>query len=317
MTRSICWLPLALLGWAAFLSPSAPARAEAPATQPTKFIRFVDRGPDGGELDTADVAYADARGATVHLIAAVHIGERAYYERLARDFDGYDALLYELIMSKDAAPPAGNGAGENSDTFVSRLQILLKRSLDLEFQLDVIDYTKPNFVHADLDKETFEKLQAERGESLWTLMLQAAMSAWANPPPEVAADPREQLRELTDLLCRPDGQRQFKLLIARQMDELDAVASGLGGPDGSVILTERNKAAIAVLDNVLAQGKTKIAIFYGAAHMPDLARQLAARGFKPVDVQWRMAWDMTIRPSEPSTAQRLLDEMIDAIGGGN
>ncbi|HTW94520.1 MAG TPA: hypothetical protein VMD30_06995, partial [Tepidisphaeraceae bacterium] len=51
------------------------AADNAPATQPDKFIRFVDRGAAGGELDTADVAYSNGRGVTVHLVAAVHIAE--------------------------------------------------------------------------------------------------------------------------------------------------------------------------------------------------------------------------------------------------
>ena len=34
------------------------------------------------------------------------------------------------------------------------------------FQLDGIDYNAGNFVHADLDTETFHRMQEERGESI-------------------------------------------------------------------------------------------------------------------------------------------------------
>jgi len=36
--------------------------------------------------------------------------------------------------------------------------------LNLEFQLDEIDYTSPTR-HADLDAQTFQRLQEERGET--------------------------------------------------------------------------------------------------------------------------------------------------------
>ena len=279
------------------------ARADSPATQPAKFIRYVDRGPQGGELDTADVAYTNGKGVTVHLVAAVHIGERGYYDELANGFADYDIVLYELIKSKNAAPPAGDGAGERSQALISRFQIFLKEALNLDFQLDDIDYTKPNFVNADLDKDTFEKMEADRGESMMTLMLQQMMNAWQNPPAAAQADMADQLHELVRLFCSPDGQRQFKLVIAQQMDTLEDAASGLGGPDGTVIVSERNKAALAQLDKSMADGKKKIAIFYGAAHMRDMSKRLGEMGFTPVDTQWHRAWDLTIRLDQPSLDQ--------------
>ena len=41
----------------------------------------------------------------------------------------------------------------------------------MDFQLDDVDYQKKNFVHADLDAETFAKMQEEKGESIVGLML--------------------------------------------------------------------------------------------------------------------------------------------------
>lgn len=295
-------------------APDATPAQPAPTTQPQKFIRFIDRAEAGGELDTADVTYQNAKGVSIHLVAAVHVGERAYYDELSKSFESYDALLYELIMSKDAAPPSGGDDRPKSTDFVSESQQLLKRLLNLEFQLDAIDYTKPNFVHADLDKKTFQKMEADRGESLLSLMVQQAMSAWSTQPPGAANDPQADYGDLVQVLCRPDGERQLKLLLAKQMDDLEAVSAGLDGPGGSVILTERNKAAMATLDRTLAQGKTNVAIFFGAAHMPDMSQRLESRGFTPVAVQWHKAWDMTIRPNEPSMAEKLFNSLLDSMG---
>jgi hypothetical protein len=54
-----------------------------------------------------------------------------------------------------------------------------------------------------------------------------------------------------------------------------------------------------------------VEIFYGAAHMPEMSKKLEQRGFKPVDTQWQMAWDVTIRPNQPSAAEKLLKSLFD------
>jgi hypothetical protein len=108
-------------------------------------------------------------------------------------------------------------------------------------------------------------------------------------------------------------ERQIKLYIAKQIGQMEEHALGLDGPGGSVILTERNKAAMNVLENVLKDGKKDIAIFYGAAHMPDLEKRLATLGFKPVATEWRMAWDLTIRYDEPSAVEKALLDLIKGL----
>lgn len=48
-------------------------------------------------LDTAVVTFKAKDGATVDLIAAIHIGDSEYYEELNSRFKDYDVVLYELI----------------------------------------------------------------------------------------------------------------------------------------------------------------------------------------------------------------------------
>ena len=62
--------------------------------------------------------------------------------------------------------------------------------------------------------------------------------------------------------------------MAQQFESLEGSMSALDGPDGSTIITERNKRCFDVLDKQLAAGKKKIAIFYGAGHLPDMERRL-------------------------------------------
>ena len=295
---------------------TAPAAAAAVAGEPksTDFLRLVDRGNAGSRLETATVAYRNADGTTVYLVSAVHVGEREYFDNLNQNFKLRDAVLYEMVKPKDAPVPLP-GDHVESQSAVSQVQRLMKDMLGLEFQLDAIDYSPPNFVHADLDAETFQKMQAARGESFATMFLQAFMKALQQPP-DLAQDPQdveEMLEDVVKLITRPDMERQLKLRLARQLVDMENSPFGPDAMEGTVLLTERNKAAMAALDRALKDGKRDIAIFYGAAHMPDFAKRLGAIGFRPVATQWNLAWDLTIRADEPSAVEKMLMDLIKGL----
>jgi hypothetical protein len=298
---------------------AATQPATQPSTQPgvpTSFIRFLDDGQGGGSLETADVAFINPQGVSVHLIAAIHIGEKSYYDSLNEDFRSYQVVLYELIKPRDMAPPAP-GQTIQSDSTISQFQRFLKDTLELDFQLDDIDYSAPNFVNADLDRDTFEKMQAERGESFESLMIQQILNSFNQSTTRPDETDAQQMEDMIHVLTRPDMERQIKVVIARQLGEMDMSASGLDGPQGSVILTERNKAAIQTLQDTIATGKKNIAIFYGCAHMPDQAKRLEDLGFMPVSTQWRVAWDLAIRPDQPSAMEKVFDSLFKSLSGND
>lgn len=269
----------------ALLACTTAYAQQAPAQQQTEFLRFQDDGHGGGKLQTAIVTYKNDKGDTVHLVAAVHIGEKSYYDGLNKTFGKYDALLYEMVKPKDAALP--KPGEERSNSIISVIQRFMKDALDLKFQLDEIDYTKPNFVHADLDWETFQKMEEAKGESIWGLMLEQMVHEMMNPPKE---QDEISLPDLLDALSSPDRARQLKLLIGRQFGHIEDQMSGFGG---TVLITDRNKACFKVLRKELTAGKKNVGIFYGAGHMSDMADRLDLMGFHQTGIEWRTAWDMT------------------------
>ena len=282
---------LIVLSLFAFVQQPSRAEQAAPNAEKEKFLRFVEDDDGGGRLEAAIVTYENDKGARVHLVSAVHVGERKYFTDLAKTFEGYDALLYEMVKPRDAAVP---GPGVQSDSMVSTFQRMLKDLLELEFQLDAIDYRAKNFVHADLTAEEFVQLQEERGESILSLMLRAMMAEMQKPQqaPEIS------LPELLVAFTSPDRARHFKMILGRQFEDMEQKVAGLEGPNGSVLVTERNKAAVRVLKETIAKGKKNVGLFYGAAHMPDRSKRLAEAGFKPVKTEWRVAWDMTAREGD-------------------
>lgn len=304
------------------LHAEGPAQSDKTAESrdvavPAKFMRFTDDGHGGGRFETAVVTFKNKDGVAVQLVGAIHIGEKSYYEQLNKDFAKDDAVLYELVSPKGMDVPR---RGLKSDNPINQLQHLLKDVLNLDFQLDDIDYSKPNFVHADMDAQTFQKLREERGETFQAMLLKQLMKAFSpdsgkkdNAAPEEQVDPEQMLDQAIEMFTRPDMERQIKLAVARQLDKIDNTAMGLDGPNGSVILTERNKVALKVLKETIDKGKKKIAIFYGAAHLPDMSKRLEKMGFTPVAVDWNTAWDLTIRPNQPSGAEKLLKEFIHAL----
>jgi hypothetical protein len=170
-----------------------------------------------------------------------------------------------------------------------------------------------------MTKEEFEKLQGERGESMESLLLQQIMKALTAPDPTPeqqaaqAKDTDDEIHEIIGALTRPDAERQIKLVLAKQFGEIEKNSAdfGLGN---TVILTERNKHCVQVLKDTLKdKSKKKLAIFYGAAHMPGISDSLAEMGFKPVSTEWKTAWDLTIRADQPSAAEKILDFVFDAL----
>ena len=64
----------------------------------------------------------------------------------------------------------------------------------------------------------------------------------------------------------------------------------LGGENGSALIQARNERAMAVFDKQRSEGRRRIGIFYGAAHMPDFENRLRQRGFEPDETRWFDAW---------------------------
>ncbi|MBP5622738.1 MAG: hypothetical protein J6X44_12065, partial [Thermoguttaceae bacterium] len=76
--------------------------------------------------------------------------------------------------------------------------------------------------------------------------------------------------------------------------DADAIQKATGEDREGVLIHLRNKKAIEAVKKELDDGKTKIAVFYGAAHLPDLERRLEKEfGLKREgEPRWFDAWNM-------------------------
>ena len=219
----------------ALVASARPAPATLPATAAAgsnQFLRFVDEGPAGGSLASGEVTLTNDDGVMVHLIAAVHIAETSYYQQLNEHFRAFDAVLYEMVMPRGMQPPAPGAGGDSS---VARLQRFLKDVLELDYQLDVIDYRPANFIHADLDTATFESLQRQRGESFATLMLQSLMRALADSGVAVLmiSSDMEEVIGVSDRIAVMHEGGISGMLERDQFSEENVLLLAVGKPVGS------------------------------------------------------------------------------------
>ena len=286
--------------WPDVLLADEPTEATETDAKPDgdagKFLRLA-RGDDGDLLamETAIVRYrpADAdKDLVVDLVGAVHIGEKSYYEALNEQFTKYDVLLYELVAPEGARVPK---AGQQSAHPVSMLQMGMKNMLGLESQMVHVDYTPDNFVHADMSPEQFQETMAGRGESFLTMFFRMMGQG-------IAQESKNQGRntDMEMVLALFDRNRAFKLkrLMAEQFEDLEGAMGALEGPDGSTIITERNKVALEVLREQIDAGHKKIGIFYGAGHLPDMQERLADDfSLERTDTEWLEAWNLRPKKS--------------------
>jgi hypothetical protein len=297
--RLLRLLALLLAGMSFTCAALAESSATAPSTQPDtgKFIRFVPQGDNSGVLELSTVSYRNAAGATVELIGAVHIADPSFYSALNQQFKSYDALLYEMVKPKNVAmadtpPPSGRRL-----SWVGRMQRFLQRSLDLQYQLDGIDYQAPNFVHADLDMETFTKLEEQKGESIPGVMLKQAVFEMGKEmaDPQAADDDAADTAALLYALQSDDKPRAFKIFLARRIASASGDLGEMDSDESTVLISGRNHAAVDVLRQRLAMGDKRIGIFFGVGHLSGIEKIITEEmGFKQVgEPRWRIAWDMT------------------------
>ncbi len=262
------------------------------AEEPTNFIRFVEEEASDS-LQTAVVGYESPQKARVDLVGAIHIADKAYFDALNVRFKSYDAVLYELVgpSFEERSKPEVKKEGQNLQ-WVGQMQTMMRDTLKLRGQLESIDYTAKNFVHADMDLSQFTQTQTQKQESFLSLYFKAAQAQKeVNEKRGVNSD-AAGLVMLLKILTMKDSSLELKRMIAQEFDSVEDIMAGMETSGGTVLVGERNRVALEVMDKEIAAGKKRIAIFYGAAHLGDMEERLIKKGFKRTKVEWLKAWDL-------------------------
>lgn len=286
----------------------AKAKADKPADLFIRLRRDEKRRPQALETSVLRMEKSPRfPGATVDLIGALHIGELSYYNALNSKFAEYDAVLYEVVKPEDAAMPRPSERPDETSP-ISQLQTGMKDLLDLTFQLDHIDYTKRNLVHADMTPEELARAFKEEFQKSATPTAQGfldtlASSLGGGSAGQQANDSAMSIR-LMMALASSDRARRVKIIFAEQLLRLDEDMKQLGGILSGALIDQRNNKCLEVMERQLKGGTKKVAIFYGAGHFPDMEKQLREKyGFVRGKTDWISAWDLT-RSSKPAEAPK-------------
>ena len=317
MRQKCCSLLLALMIAlpATAQDNSAAAKKEATSSKTKDFIR-IEKSDDGKpqSLDTAVVSYkAGSQGAQVDLIGAVHIGEASYYRELNRLFDQYDVLLYELVAPEGTIVSAK--AQQESSNPISFLQKSMKNFLGMESQLEKVDYSKKHFVRADMTPTQIAKKMDERGDTALTLALSTMVDVMRQQN-KAAQNPQDNPLMSSDmgLMELLENPHKAKLMMAQQFVSTGSLDEALGGSLNQLLVIDRNAEAIKGLQKQLAQGKQRIGIFYGAAHLPDLEKRLVSDfSMTKGETRWIKAWDLTSTKGKAIEPMSLMFNLLKQI----
>jgi len=271
---------LSAIAWGAHLGA-----AEKEADGEPKFLR-VQRNEAGRPvgMETAIARYRSADGVVVDLIGVVHIADKPYYEELNTIFKKYDSVLYELVAPEGKLPKPGKRKGA-----LGGFQSGMSGMLELAFQLDHVDYTADNFVHADMSPEEFSKSMTDRGESVWQIVFRSIGYSAARQGNQGGTG---ELGLLAAMFSK-NRANIMKRQIAQQFEDLEGNIAALEGPKGSTLIGQRNRKAFEVLADRIKAGDKTIAVFYGAGHLPDMDKRLLEDfQMQRQEFRWLRAWSM-------------------------
>ena len=267
-----------------FLSSLALVFGVGAASAQEAYVRIQDGDRQGDAALQCAVAHFSHPDSDVEIVlyGVVHIADAEYYGRVQGDLDSYTTVLYEGV-----APGENQTEPDEDMAALGDMQQIFGDMLGLTFQKDGIDYTRTNLRHADM---TIDQLQEALG------------GGSINPMGGVMS--QEQMRQMGPMLRmaaqfgkmmmenNPQMRDSLKLQLANQLGNAD-LGEALGGDMERVILYERNAVVMDVLaDQLTSQTEGQVAIFYGAAHMPDFETRLGELGWSLTSKRWMSAWQI-------------------------
>ncbi|MGB8170806.1 MAG: hypothetical protein WCF18_25095 [Chthoniobacteraceae bacterium] len=301
---------------AALLLAAPFVHAEPPPAKMAAFLRTADLPGGARGLQTSSTEYrpASGTGPSVWLIGVAHLGTAEYFHAIQQRLDRQTVVLYEGVGLHDVKQAPGT---RPEDTGV---QTTLAKALGLKFQLDAIDYRSASFINSDIHVPELQQEVKKRGvdpsapagEETFDQLIDALQGTGAMGG---------ALTQMIGLLgSSPQMQEMTKTMLIEvlgQAGELMAMAKNLS-PDMKdlfdVILTQRNAVVINDLRAQLARRKPtdSIAVFYGAAHMDEIAQRLRNElHYTPVKTEWDTAFSADSSQSGINPAQvRMMIELM-------
>jgi hypothetical protein len=237
--------------------------------------------------------------------------------RYSRAEDGYRLLSLGADgepggegVAADIVSPAPGSVAALQATRDDGLQAELARTLGLRFQLDDINYDRPNWHCSDMAIDQVNRALAERG--LDAMSLEAAMEGSSFPARLIRVV--LGLVRLMNWLSDGAAADMIKVMLIELLGDEAIIEQALrqhGRGFSEVIVEQRNAVVIDDLARLIEREPRagSVAIFYGSAHMPDLAARLAEQlQYQPAgEPEWISA--ISVDLAESRLTRRDVQEM--------
>lgn len=278
------------LALAAILA-ALPAFADAPL-----FLRKTAKTDGTTQLETCIRHYQPAagKGPDIYLVSVSHIGDTNYFAAIQKNLDAQMLVLFEGV-GRDGAAERGAASNTNRAKLKvggkqidpSALQTKLADTLGLVFQLDAINYDRPNFRNCDISVTSLkDRLQGQDIDGDELMKMLGGKSDLLNTALALIS---------TDARSRALVKCVLVELLAEIGNDLEGFAAQNPALENlmTVLLTERNDTVFNGLKTELARKDppASIAMFYGAAHMKNLSARIEKDlNYRAADEQWLPAF---------------------------
>jgi hypothetical protein len=297
--RSIPFVLLALTILAPGCRTSPRHEPTATFAPPAPYVRASNSESNVLELQIAARRFVPVRGKgpTVWLTGVSHIGSSNYFAQLQRHLSAQTLVLFEGVgeHSQDFKNMKSDDAKNNAaPKAAGGMQSSLATSLGLVFQLDTIDYDRPNFRHSDLSIREIRELLAEprgsgggdaaedfdnllsmmQGDSFMNIVMQFGLGILASSPKLQAMSKVTLIEVITEMGGDPSRLGAISPEL-RQLLE--------------VLIEKRNQRVIDDLKFALKEvgPKGSVSIFYGTGHMNEMENRLRKElHYQPVEDAW-------------------------------
>lgn len=284
-------------------SPEHKSTATQTIPPPAPYVRASNGQSNLLELEIAARRFVPIRGKgpTVWLTGVSHIGSSNYFAALQQHLNAQSLVLFEGVgeHSQDFKNREASTASESDATGTAKaggsgLQTSLATSLGLLFQLDTIDYERPNFRHSDLSIREIRELLAEprgsgggdaaqdfdnllgmmQGDSFMNVVVQFGLGILASSPKLQAMSKVT----LIELITEMGGDPSRLGAISPELKQLL-----------EVLIARRNQRVITDLKTAIKEigSKGSVSIFYGTGHMPEMETRIRKElKYRPVEDIW-------------------------------
>ncbi len=214
--------------------------------------------------------------------------------------EGGEGSNADIKLDQASLPEAAELQGEEDN-----LQASLAKALGLEYQLVAIDYGQENWRCSDMTIDQLDRALKEEGADFSPLEGALAGTSWQG---KLAGFALKMVQTL-DVWFEGAISDIIKIVLIDMFADESVIEQGLkqfGQGFEEVIVRQRNQV---VIDELLELRENEpevksIAVFYGAAHMPDMEERLYSQlGYKYVSQEWTTAIQVDLSKSALPPAQ--------------